>query len=84
MNYHEMKFKVDYLCRGKAYRITATDDIDIWGEKMGPDSYFDAVLLEKSPDQLLFVRYSESEKVNHYMQYVVVLPDMPVVLKELG
>lgn len=84
MNYHEMKFKVDYLCRGKAYRITATADLDVWDDKMKPGSYFDAVLLEKSPDQLLFVRYSESEKVNHYMQYVVVLPDMPVVLKELG
>jgi hypothetical protein len=84
MDYTEKKFKDSYLCRGGAYRITATDDIDIWDEKMGPDSYFDAILLEKSPDQLVFIRYSSFEKKNHHAQLVVVLPDMPVELKELG
>jgi hypothetical protein len=58
------------LVVGKAYTLTPNESIDIWGDIIKKNESFDAILLEKSEDELVFVRYCESEDCK-YQRFVL-------------
>ena len=76
MNYRIIKFDIDILVVGKAYTIVPNESIDIWGETIKANESFDAILLEKREDELVFVRYCETEDYKY--QRFVLIPHMNV------
>ena len=79
MNYRIIKFDVDNLIVGRAYTLIPNENIDIWGETIKANESFDAILLEKYVDELVFVRYCETEDYKY--QRFVLLPNMNVDIK---
>lgn len=79
MNYRIIKFDIDNLIAGRAYTLIPNENIDIWGETIKENESFDAILLEKYVDELVFVRYCETEDYKY--QRFVLLPNMNVDIK---
>jgi hypothetical protein len=79
MNYRIIKFDIDNLIVGRAYTLIPNENIDIWGETIKVNESFDAILLEKYVDELVFVRYCETEDYKY--QRFVLLPNMNVDIK---